>query len=398
MIFEKLGVLPAYALNLWMLPVPEAVAAVLKHRQGNADAISLILSKYDKLFLQEVNVACQKNFDVTLQDMIGQTLKGNIKNLCINWINNGNVDKNLEEKLDIFITSRMNIEKVKLKILLRNEDDRQFVVDNLQQQIKIYSEFVPIGERNAEHAKIHSPTKQTMKKSKSAPDRLPAEEEDEFGSDDEEKLKKGSVSLKSGTSEKKSKLINDDIRKIVGKYLKLKFRELDSTKSGFISEDLIPEYIESLELVKMGFTDEEEEGVKDWIGADYDGLLSLDGALAELTDMMMSAIDSQRHASGDNNGLIIQLMTESLTNANGAVSPTKSKINRSNQAKSTDDSTPTIPPDLEKYLRDSFETYDLDKNGVLDEVEFFELITVLNLGLEEADIVELKVIINIELN
>jgi Ca2+-binding EF-hand superfamily protein len=298
----------------------------------------------------------------------------------------------------MFITSRMNIEKVKLKILLRNEDDRQFVVDNLQQQIKIYSDFVPIGERNAEHAKSHSPTKQTMKKSKSAPDRLQAEEvdEDEFGSDDEAKFKKGSVSLKSATSEKKSKLINDDIRKIVGKYLKLKFRELDSTKSGFISEDSIPEYIESLELVKMGFTDEEEEGVKSWIGADYDGLLSLDGALAELTDMMMSAIDSQRHTSGDNNGLIIQLMTASVTNADGAVSPTKSKINWKSKSFSTDDPSPTIPPDLEKYLRDSFEAYDLDKNGVLDEVEFFELITVLNLGLEEADIVALKVIINIE--
>ena len=40
---------------------------------------------------------------------------------------------------------------------------------------------------------------------------------------------------------------------------------------------------------------------------------------------------------------------------------------------------------------DSFQAYDVDKSGTLDQNEFFELIVTLNLGLTESDIEQLKV-------
>ena len=50
-----------------------------------------------------------------------------------------------------------------------------------------------------------------------------------------------------------------------------------------------------------------------------------------------------------------------------------------------------IPPTLESYMYDSFQAYDIDKNGALNPDEFFELLVTLNLGLTESDIEQLKV-------
>jgi hypothetical protein len=49
-----------------------------------------------------------------------------------------------------------------------------------------------------------------------------------------------------------------------------------------------------------------------------------------------------------------------------------------------------IVPDLEKFMRDTFASYDVDQSGFLDINELMQMVTAMNLGTTEEDIEQLK--------
>jgi hypothetical protein len=92
----------------------------------------------------------------------------------------------------------------------------------------------------------------------------------------------------------------------------------------------------------------------------------------ELSDMMLTAMEAQK------------------SNGSSAI---KDSINAtlSSSGSPEESGDPSAGPTVQTYLYDSFQAYDTDKSGKLDQNEFFELLTTLNLGLSDADIEQLKV-------
>lgn len=403
MIFDKLGVIPAYALNLWMTSIPSAVVSVLARMKTNIDAVSLTLAKYDKLFLRDVNIACIKDLEMPLTELLTQafTKSSTLRKVAYGWIgvnntNESTVDKGLEEILDRFLIHEMNVNnKFKLKQILsldnnnnnnnnKDIDVQYFIVNNLRQQISVFKGEEFHNDVEHENNKINK-----INKNKS----LQKSEKNSTVFFSEEKLEYNNNYIVRTVSREEE--INKTY-KLVMDFLNLRFNECDNENTGYISSELIPMFVDSLRLLDMGFTIEEELGVKSWIDASEAGQIALDEAVFELADMIMSAIDSQCNDKDNSTCMITNMISEVMDNAycNGCTDIDTKKDETDNDyidySKHAYESLAPLPPDFEKFLRDSFETYDIDKNGVLDEDEFFELITVLNLGLQESDIAQLK--------
>lgn len=468
MLSDKLGVVPAYALSLWILPLPSAVALVLKQHNSDIDVVVSVMSKYDKLFLRKVDAAALKDFGMCLQDVISPALalKGNFKRVVCDWANGDTIDKGFEEILDNYLMSKCNVKKLKsIDELLANYTDRQIIIKYLTFQIAAIRDkdidnnnFKGNGEMSESMDKLIKKTKFEMhinkvmhlghgngaggpflSRNKSFVNAVstlttvspkannnynksivPLDEEDAIMNstvgktqvnEEEEVVTEVSVPVGPDTSREcvMSKYEWDSEHKLVNDFLFLKFSQCDSEAKtpGSIASSLIPTFVDSLGLLEMGFTMEEVEGIKSWIDTDENGEICFDEAVVELSDMMLAAIENQKLEAtavaesslvvDDENkaggtSLIINTISEVMKVAyRWGISTEGTK---KSAARTGDDGgeeeVVVLPPDLEKYLLDSFETYDFDKNGKLDEDEFFELMTVLNIGLGDADIAELK--------
>jgi hypothetical protein len=116
----------------------------------------------------------------------------------------------------------------------------------------------------------------------------------------------------------------------------------------------------------------------DW---DNDGCISYEEVSGEMTDAIINAIENNI-----NNGKTVAENISELTILSSQI--LDENINKScieNNTTIYDTKDKLLPPNLLKYIYDTFESYDTNNTGYLDRNEFWQLIRVMNLGLTEGD-------------
>lgn len=168
-------------------------------------------------------------------------------------------------------------------------------------------------------------------------------------------------------SKKNSKMIEsyEQKEKLLTAYLRLQFDTYDTSGEGFLSTEDFWKFMSNLPMEFLGFTQEEVAIMQEFCDWDQDGQVSFDEVIGELVDTLITSIDANMEEGNFKKKIdvLYQLMSNDQNNSNQN----------------------SIAPDLKKYLRDSFEAYDIDKNGSLDSTEFWNLLQAMNLGIGESD-------------
>lgn len=128
--------------------------------------------------------------------------------------------------------------------------------------------------------------------------------------------------------------------------------------------------------------------MKDFCDWDNDGCISYEEVSGEIADAIINAIENNI-----NNGLTVSENIEKLTEMENQI--LNENIIEENGIEDETNNPPSdvetmLPPDLLQYIHDSFDTYDINKNGSLDRTEFWQLINSMNLGLTDGDFDSLR--------
>jgi Ca2+-binding EF-hand superfamily protein len=118
--------------------------------------------------------------------------------------------------------------------------------------------------------------------------------------------------------------------------------------------------------------------MKEFCDWDNDGCISFEEVSGEMTDSIINAIENNI-----NNGLNVSENIEKLTEMEYQV--LNENIIEDDTNIPLSDVEKKLPPDLIQYIHDSFDTYDINKNGSINRTEFWQLINSMNLGLTDGD-------------
>jgi Ca2+-binding EF-hand superfamily protein len=152
--------------------------------------------------------------------------------------------------------------------------------------------------------------------------------------------------------------------------------------------------MKDLKLELIGFTEEEIDAMRSWCDWDDDGTISYDECVGELADAVLTQMENS-NTNNESIASIVAKLEAQVGEQQSQVADKRKELSKKNQetrkggpreGDGSPQPTSSLPPLLLTYLTDTFEAYDVDNNGELDEEEFFQMIRVLNLGLNDDNI------------
>jgi len=146
-------------------------------------------------------------------------------------------------------------------------------------------------------------------------------------------------------------------------------------KNGLMKAKTFWNAINNLNLTDFGFTAEEITTMPELCDWECDGHVAYQEIVAELA----CNIDSAAQAYGVDVQSIISNRVASVEEPQ-VLAPVPEGSNAPQ----------SMPPNLEAYMRHTFEAYDVDKSGHLDVEEFTKMLYAMNLGTSEYDIEEMR--------
>eukprot|EP00604_Paraphysomonas_vestita_P003356 CAMPEP_0174818956 /NCGR_PEP_ID=MMETSP1107-20130205/1916_1 /TAXON_ID=36770 /ORGANISM="Paraphysomonas vestita, Strain GFlagA" /LENGTH=284 /DNA_ID=CAMNT_0016031613 /DNA_START=1600 /DNA_END=2454 /DNA_ORIENTATION=- len=156
-------------------------------------------------------------------------------------------------------------------------------------------------------------------------------------------------------------------------YLLTRFKQDDIDDSGML--DSI-EFWNTLKSLNVGYTEDELQGIQAWVDYDGDGVISYAEVINELADSLIDIIESS--------GMTVEDKVAELWEQN-RLDLEKLWDEYQNWAEQQDvGEVQDMSPSLTQYLKDSFEAFDVDRNGTLDSAEFWNILVTL-LGLSDGD-------------
>ena len=161
-------------------------------------------------------------------------------------------------------------------------------------------------------------------------------------------------------------------------FLREQFRAHDYDRSGSLDS---VEFWAMMTELDLGLSARDIEDIKvrsDW---DSDGHITFEEASHELVDIVMNLMQKQ--------GRDVNQEVDRLSAARDAEDATIDKVPE--RSSSVDDE--YVPPNLQKYLKASFDAYDVDKSGFLDKDEFWKFIrSIFTDAFTDYDIMQMQVI------
>lgn len=383
------------ALISWVASIPRAIARMLfafsKKIKPNSSAFELIygvLSRHEKPMLAEIAkeltaVGAVNNVEITMDSLIGSCMSGKLAQAVRWWCStDGSVstpDKSTEYELSQYMATNTfssgEVREVSLEQvgnLIKNATTAAVIKDILERQsneLEIYkrSSIVQDEEAEAEWG----------------------EEEDIMEIAD-----------------------NQDSIVLISCYLRVLFTYFDKDCSGLLDADEFWGMVDALALGEFGFSEDEIASMRNMNDWDTEGNgIAYEEVITELASSMFKAAVKQ--------GTNVDALTKNRIAAHGAMinggdagtsSADKGASNEPvaektepTEAASEEPVDPnairtnklyaapvTLPPHIESWIHDTFNTYDVDHSGELDIDECMKCISAMNLGTTEYDMEKLR--------
>lgn len=371
---SKLSGSIAKALITWTLPLTHAQVYALKENAKNTTAVALIVAGYTKRQLKRMDEISQKLYQKSLQSHLDGSVSGKLGVAMKGWMEKNTPDEGYEEELDEYVADKLR-EGVALVDLLNHSDGYEVVKDLLKRQRDamkranlidlsivtprpdppeiVVNEFPPSSPRVALSHRTR--TLDTFEQENS-PTKMEAVQKS-----------------------------FDESRSVCLRYICYLLNGFKLDELERLSATEFWEFFDMIDYADMGYTAEELDGMRSWVEWDVDGYVCVPEVQNELIDMILNGL---YNLGKDVIPYISQKMPPS--NKEESFTSVKKAKRLSLRSKAEAVSSEALPPDLYQYMLDTFDAYDINRSGVLDEVQFTELLMTLNLGFTEADVRDIK--------
>lgn len=335
----------ARAISLWSMPIAKARLEALNYTLNDKtyhDAESCLLSvlrifaSCEKDEIIALQAEYNKVYDDDLTAVISRISVGNLEYALYDWLNSPAIDDNAEYKMRDYIARNGGTIQSTFKDGHSLSVMKGFLDEQLR-ALKAYAEKYKVGEVAEPKKEEHKPAPINFVMAPSG-----AAAPKKFGV------------LRQPTSLVLLSQGHGDINEyasdfqMVSKYLKKRFLESDADHSGTLDAN---EFWNLVRGLNIGYSEEDIENTKELCDWDRDGNISYEEIVVELSNAVINILKTL----GKNVKLEIQRLMHESTGSRSA---------KADQ----------LPPSLLKYLRQSFDAYDLDKSGALDAREFWPFI------------------------
>ena len=379
---KRYSAISAFAIQLLVRPIPEAIAILLIEsvtvKNPNVELLVEMFAKFDKNVWTDVKqVFTSFNQFDSIESMLKEVLKGKLKDAILSWVNSPSFDKDTEIAISDFVISQQGNQNSWNWI---RRDDTALELRNLMENnVKVLCEYLkvpftalPIRTETDEAVNDYANENTNYEYNYEASLPSPAKNNVAFS-----KLQSGNRS-----NSEEIKAIQDVAQ--ISSYLQCLFQSYDETYCGSLSNTLFWDIVTSpdkLNLEEFGFTVEEigcMEQLCDWVDSDIDN----DVTTITYNDVISELAMSMAEACNTNNLNVSDIVSKRMI-----AFPSASNDDGGNPDAGTVEG--FSAPDLEKYMRDTFESYDLQHNGYLSVDEFVQMIHAMNLGTTDHDVQEL---------
>ena len=392
-------------LTLWVQASKADATAVLLNNlvAGNAscdsNVVARILARNDKPALTLIDDSCKSLFKAgSLFEMLGtKAVTGNFAKAVLAWISAPTMDDGHETDVGAFIEEQMVWQGDKdLQTFLFEMAGTQKVCDELKVKLAAEDAALATYLDKYHHADYVIAKAAAQKGEQQRASSKVQREASALKGMAPPSSKRGSILAKSGPSINKSRrggvimetsgndvttssdlaaaaeagaVTHEDFQVelgLISTFLNARFHEFDTNNSGSLPSDVFWQFFDGLPLIQLGFTVDEAEAMKSWVDWEHDGYVNFEEIHEELAD---SIVESLGGVGKGVRATIAELMKSLPASA---------------QAFGGDDAG-RLAPDLVDYLQTTFEAYDLQKTGMLDYEEFWQLVQAMNLGVTAAD-------------
>lgn len=429
---KRFGLLVCTALKYIMCPIAVSVIRMLRDYQmslskPNQEFMFGILSRYEKNFIKTIDTACHGTIGgegfVTL---VNASFKGKVKDAVLAYFRNDTPDSMVEFEIVDFMEENNAV--VGKWDWITEEVTAMAVRELLEKQVKNLCSFLKVK---------FEPIPLTNKQDYAL---TPFEYEDGAGGDDDDdedeaeeadgeqapQVLERKASLKAMNQKKTSQQTlpsKDEVQVVqsaasgleaqkqvdmVVNYLMLLFQWYDKEGTGALDSVVFWDIVtspEKMNLTEFGFSREEVECMEDlcdWVDNDADNDASTIGYEDVVVELACN-IENCASTNSINLEPIISARTEFLrTNAPpGAEAVAASQVEVGNVTQIDENGAAAavegagvqngkIVPDLEKYIKDTFESYDSDQSGYLDINELVQMVAAMNLGCTDEDMDQIR--------
>jgi Ca2+-binding EF-hand superfamily protein len=332
----------ARALSLWSMPVATARLEALNYSLNDKtyhDAESCLLS------VVRIFASCEKDeiialkseynkvYDDDLTEVISRISAGNLEYALYEWLNASSIDDSAEYKIRDYVSRNGGTVQSTFKDGHSISVMKGFLDEQLR-ALKAYAEKYKVSDIESQKV-AQKPASANVAMAPSAP--VTAKK---FGA---VRQPTSLVLLSQGRGD-----INEYASdfQMVSKYLRKRFLACDTDHSGTLDSTEFWNLVRSLNI---GYSEEDIENTKELCDWDKDGTVSYDEIAVELSNAIINILKTL----GKNVKIEMQRLMNESTNPRPAEH---------------------LPPSLVKYIRQSFDAYDLDKSGALDAREFWPFI------------------------
>lgn len=425
-----------YALNLLMLPEHDSVARVLLDykntlgKKADPEFIFAIISRCDKDTLKQIDAGFKLLSGGDSFVKFCSMFRGKLKDAVRGYLENDTPDKKIEFELVRVMKDNgfaMNdiswVKDEKIALTVRDLLEQQ--VQNLSGHLNVKFSPIPLTNKqeyaDANFEEDEEVVAAAKTKAEEEDDESPAVLAKKKRSEMNEKRaisKQNSIHAKSMKAVPAAPLESNPslesaskIMERVINYLMLLFQWYDSENVGTLDAKVFWDIVttDKLMLREFGFSSEEiscMEELCDWVDNDTDNDTSTIAYEDVVVELATNIIDCAETNDVDVSKVVkertVKLSTSapSQSNATAVAAAQPKTIGASLDATEVEAETAVaggssiqngrVVPDLEKYMRDTFASYDVDQSGFLDISELMQMVTAMNLGTTEDDIEELR--------
>mmetsp|Transcript_10387 Transcript_10387/g.15790 ORF Transcript_10387/g.15790 Transcript_10387/m.15790 type:complete len:770 (+) Transcript_10387:118-2427(+) len=391
----------ARALILWIAPLYASIASLF-HLSLNSTVVDFdhtchLATKYLKSTLQEVLTVYERLYNENLLTKLGASLTGNFKKSVIAWLSSPTYDGGNESKiatmiedcngnLESLVEDSQKVEELRDLVEAEHNTVTQYLSEAEAKQGLSEKNKIPLlptpSMRGVECLNSDKPATNTDEAPK---DEGGAPVADITTSDQQVQAQKLEIdtpptasdldtevaAVLSGSS-KRDTMGEDDKFRLICEYLLERFKQDDIDDSGTLD---VTEFASTLKHLNVGYTDTEIEAIQKWVDYDEDGTITYAEVVNELADSLIDVIQGQGMTVEDKIAQLWEENAAELERLWGEYEAwaAENVIHEEN-----------LSPSLVTYLKDSFDAFDVDKNGTLNMDEFWHILTTV-LGLTDGD-------------
>jgi Ca2+-binding EF-hand superfamily protein len=357
---------------LWALPIPTAIITCIHSYEErmiiDKVAIMSMVSKYDKDVLAQVDIAAEKTYEKNLLGIVQRGLSGNLLKAVQEWIENASPDKGYERVTELFLENQQSFGRT-LEELLKNSEFQQrllFLVKKDNEEVERYMKDNRI--------KFNPHDKLDLRALGSIGTM------DSFDAHHSVDSKKdGSVINKYSVKQPEERATTeyDKKYKALQNYFKSFFSGYDKKNVGIFDEKEFWSIMKELPLETLGLTEHEVDSMAEFSEWVLDGKVNYHEAIFELSDSVITFIESKRSGESDVLAVVAELTKDEALGKGKS----ERKIARHESVEEISD----VPDYFLQYIYDTFYAYDFDNNGYLCQAELDAVLPVLNIGMTHAD-------------